>query len=209
MAINYEVRQGDCISSIAFEHGFFADTLWNHPNNAELKKKRKDLNILMPGDVVFVPDKQIKEVSEPTNQVYKFKCKNTPEKFKLQLLIHGEPRANEDYELEIEELKFKGKTDSQGRLEQFIPPDAKRGKLILNKGGEVYQLELGNLNPSNEITGAQGRLRNLGLYFGPLDGQMSEELEEAIQEYQFTKNIEADGKLTQATIDALKQDYGA
>lgn len=209
MAINYTVKQGDCISSIAFEHGFFADTIRNHPNNAELKKKRKDLNILMPGDIVFVPDKQIKEVSEPTNQVYKFKCKNTPEKFKLQLLLHGEPRANEDYELEIEGLKFEGKTDSQGRLEHFIPPDAKKGKMILSNGAEIQELRLGNLNPSDEITGVQGRLRNLGLYFGPIDGKMSDELEEAIQEYQFTKNIEPDGKLTQTTIDALKQDYGA
>lgn len=209
MAINYQVKQGDCISSIAFENGFFADTIWNHPNNAELKKKRKELNLLMPGDIVFVPDKQIKEVSEATNQVHKFKCKNTPEKFKLQLLIHGEPRANEDYELEIENLMFKGKTDSQGRLEHFIPPDAKKGKLILSNGAEIQELMLGNLNPSDEITGVQGRLRNLGLYFGSIDGKMSDELEEAIQEYQFTKNIEPDGKLTQATIDALKQDYGA
>lgn len=208
MAINYEVKQGDCISSIAFEHGFFADTIWNHPNNAELKKKRKDLNILMPGDIVFIPDKRIKELSEPTNQVHKFKCKNTPEKFKLQLLINGEPRADETYELEIDDLKFSGKTDSQGRLEQSTPPDAKNGKLILANGTEVYELQFGKLNPSDEISGVQGRLRNLGLYFGPIDGIMSDELEEAIQEFQFTKNIEPDGKLTPATTAALKQDYG-
>ena len=208
MAINYQVKQGDCIFSIAFEKGFFADTIWNHPNNAELKKKREDPNVLMPGDVVFVPDKRLKEVSEPTNQVHKFKCKNTPEKFKLQLLLDNEPRANEDYELEIEGLKFSGKTDSEGWLRHSIPPNAKKGKLLLANGTEVYQLQLGNLNPSDEITGAQGRLWNLGLYFGPIDGKMSDELEEAIQEYQFTKNIEPDGKLTQATIDALEQDYG-
>ena len=149
----------------------------------------------MPGDMVFVPDKRIKEVSEPTNQVHKFRCKNTPEKFRIQLLIDEEPRAGEEYELEIEGLKFSGKTDSQGRIEQSIPPNAKNGKLLLANGEEVYQLQLGNLNPSDEITGAQGRLWNLGLYFGPIDGKMSDELEEAIQEFQFAKNIEPDGKL--------------
>lgn len=56
----------------------------------------------MPGDVVFIPDKRLKEVSEATNNVYKFRCKNTPEKFKLQLLIDGEPRADEAYELELD-----------------------------------------------------------------------------------------------------------
>ncbi len=208
MPINYHVKQGDCISSIAFEHGFFADTIWNHPENAGLKKKRQDPYVLMPGDVVYIPDKRLKEVREPTNDVYKFKCKNTPEKFKLQLLKEGEPRVGEEYELEIGDLKFSGKTDSQGRIQQSIPPDAKKGKLLLAKGTEVYQLQLGNLNPSNEITGAQGRLWNLGLYFGPIDGKMSDEFEEAIQEFQFTKNIEPDGKLTPATIAALKEDYG-
>ena len=209
MPINYQVKQGDCISSIAFENGFFPDTIWNHPGNAELKKKRADPNVLLPGDMVFVPDKRPKEVSEPTNQVHKFRCKNTPEKFKLQLLRDGEPRAGEEYELEIEDLKFSGKTDSQGWIRQSIPPAAKIGKLLLAKGAEVYQLQLGNLNPSDEITGAQGRLWNLGLYFGVIDGKMSDELEEAIQEYQFTKNIEPDGKLTPATRDFLKADYGA
>ncbi len=209
MPVNYQVKQGDCISSIAFEHGFFADTIWNHPSNAELKEKREDPNILMPGDVVFVPDKRLKEVSEPTNFVHKFKCKNTPEKFKIQLLIAEEPRAGEEYELEIENLKFAGKTDSQGRIEQSIPPNAKKGKLILAEGTEVYQLLLGNLNPSDEITGAQGRLWNLGLYFGAIDGKMSDDLEEALQEFQFARNIEPNGELNQATKDALEQAYGA
>jgi Putative peptidoglycan binding domain len=209
MAINYQVKQGDCISSIAFENGFFPDTIWNHPGNAELKKKREDPNVLMPGDLVFVPDKRPKEVSEPTNQVHKFKCKNTPEKFKLQLMIGGEPRVGEEYELEIGDLKFSGKTDSQGRIEQSIPPNAKKGKLLLAKGEEVYQLQLGNLNPSDEITGAQGRLWNLGLYFGAIDGKMSDELEEAILEFQVSRNIEPDGELNQATKDALEKAYGA
>lgn len=208
MPINYIVKQGDCISSIAFEHGFFIETIWNHANNAELKEKREKENILLPGDAVFIPDKRLKEVSEPTNYVHKFHCKNTPEKFRLQLLLDGEPREGEDYELEIENSKVAGKTDSQGWLRHWISPNAKRGKLILKNGAEVYQLQLGNLNPSDEIIGAQGRLWNLGLYFGPIDGKMSDELEEAIQEYQFTKNIEPDGKLNPETIDALEQDYG-
>ena len=99
MAEEYQVKQGDCIHSIAFEEGFFADTIWNHPNNSDLKSKRKDPNVLFPGDVVHIPDKRPREYSEATNQVYKYKCKNTPDKLKLQLLKENQPRANEVYEL--------------------------------------------------------------------------------------------------------------
>jgi N-acetylmuramoyl-L-alanine amidase len=209
MAEDHKVKQGDCSSSIAFEKGFFVDTIWNHPNNKELKEKRKDPNVLMPGDIVFVPDKRLKEVSEATNNVYKYKCKNTPEKLKLQFFKADEPRANEDYELEIDGLKFSGKTDSQGRLEQSIPPSAAKGQIRLLKDGDTYDLLLGNLDPYDEVTGVQGRLRHLGFYFGSIDGKITAELEHAIQEFQITKDIEPDGELNGPTIDALKAAFGA
>jgi hypothetical protein len=209
MPIEYQVKQGDCISSIAVEHGLFRDTIWNHPNNQDLKGKRKDPNVLMPGDKVHIPDKRLKEVSEPTNQVHKFKVKNTPEKLKLQLLRENEPRANEEYELEIDDLKFSGTTDSQGRIEQSIPPNAMQGKFVFKKTGETYQLSLGHLNPHDEITGAQGRLRHLGFYFGSIDGKMTDELAHAVQVFQISKEIEPSGELDEKTINSLKGSYGS
>lgn len=207
MATNYQVKQGDCISSIAFEHGFFADTIWNHPKNTELKERRKDPNVLFEGDIVHVPDIRVKEVSESTNQVHKFQCKNTPEKLKLQLFKENEPRENKEYELEIDGLKFSGTTDSQGRLEHSIPPNAKEGKLLLNNGEEIYQLGLGHLNPHDEISGVQGRLRHLGFYFGSIDGKSSPELDHAVQEFQISRDIEPDGELNDETINALEKVY--
>jgi hypothetical protein len=54
------VQEGDCISSIAVERGFFWQTIWDA--NPDLKKLRQNPNILFPDDIVHIP------VLEPKNQ---------------------------------------------------------------------------------------------------------------------------------------------
>lgn len=39
MPRRHNVKLGDCLSSIAFNTGFFADTLWQHPDNRQLRAK--------------------------------------------------------------------------------------------------------------------------------------------------------------------------
>ena len=207
MAISYQVKQGDCIFSIAVEQGFFADTIWNHPNNAELKKEREDPNVLMPGDVVFVPDKRLKEVSESTNQVHKFKCKNTPKTLSIQLKYIDTPLKNLDYTINIDGREKKGKTDGDGWLKEAIPPNAKIAKLTLPDGTE-YQLKLGNLDPVDEITGLQGRLNSLGLYEGSINGQMDDKTKLALAVFQLLNELEVTGVADETTKDLLTQMSG-
>lgn len=92
----YTVKQGDCLSSIAARHGLFWEKVWNHPKNSKLKEKRKDPNILYLGDVVFVPDKDKKEESGPTEQRHRFRKKGTPAKLRLRLM-----RPPEDEQTEV------------------------------------------------------------------------------------------------------------
>jgi N-acetylmuramoyl-L-alanine amidase len=54
----YTAGQGDSTTRIAFRNGFFWKTVWEHPENSELKSKRKDPNILLPGDTVFIPERR-------------------------------------------------------------------------------------------------------------------------------------------------------
>lgn len=94
MPEDYTVQTGDCISSIAFERGFFWETIWNHPKNAELKQKRQDPNILKEGDLVHIPDKELKEESCATDQKHKFKMKGVPAKLKLKVM--EPPKADDE-----------------------------------------------------------------------------------------------------------------
>ena len=84
--MEYQVKQGDCISSIAYEHGFFPDTIWNHPDNAELKRLRKEMNLLEVGDIVKIPEKVEKKESIATEQEHRFVKKGVPAKLRMKIL---------------------------------------------------------------------------------------------------------------------------
>jgi hypothetical protein len=204
MGETYQVKQGDCISSIAFEKGFFPDTIWNHPDNKALKEKRKDPNVLMPGDVVFVPDKRLREYSEVTNQVYKYKCKNTPKLLQVQFVEYDKPVKEMDYTLEIDGVELKGKTDGEGWIKQSIKPNARAAKLVFADGSE-YELKLGNLDPVEEVAGAQGRLNRLGFYEGPIDGKLTDEMKEVIKLFQQVNELNPTGEVDSQTKDKLVQ----
>lgn len=205
----YTVRQGDCISSIAFKYGLFPDTIWNDSKNSTLKQERKDPNVLMPGDIVYVREKEEKEESCESEKKHRFKRKGVPEKLRIQFLDEEDkPRANEAYTLEIDGALSEDETDQEGKVEIWIPPNAKEGKLTFRESGEEYELDLGELDPIEEITGVQARLGNLGFYDGDIDGKMSDELENAIRDFQEKKGLESTGKLDEPLRKKLEQAYG-
>ena len=106
------VSAGDSIPSIAHDSGHFWETLWNHPDNAELKALRKNPNILAPGDEVTVPPIRIKDFSGGTDARHSFKRKGVPAKLKMQLFLLGEPRSNEKYTLILDGEIIHGTTDA-------------------------------------------------------------------------------------------------
>ncbi len=85
MPQDYKVRPGDCINSIAYDHGFFWETLWNEGKNSMLKARRKDPNVLKQGDVVHIPDLRLKVESCAAEKKHKFKLKGVPALFRLRL----------------------------------------------------------------------------------------------------------------------------
>jgi hypothetical protein len=199
------VGEGQSTSSLAKQNGFFWRTIWDHPENAALKAKRKDPNVLFADDDIFIPERELKEVSKGTEQTHKFKKKGEPCKIKIQLLKNGKPRANEDYVFEIEGKLINGKTDGDGKLEHFIPNEAKSGRLTLRGGKESIPIKIGDLDPVEENTGVQQRLNNLGFDCGSEDGDIGDATKEALKKFQAQYKLNETGEADSATRDKLKE----
>ncbi len=224
MAEDYTVQPGDCMSSIAYAHGFFWQTLWNLGENAALKTQRKNPNVLMTGDMVHIPDLTVKQEPGATEQQHKFMLKGVPEKLNLQLLDYShKPRPNLDYIITIDGNSRRGKTDGNGKLTESIPPNAMAGKLtfaapaVLDKSGnplpgkpknQVLILQLGNLNPISEVSGLKARLANLGFYKGPIDENLDPATKLAISKFQAKKGLPVTGVADDATVQKLQAVHG-
>jgi len=208
MPRKHVVEQGECIDSIAFAYGHFPETIWTDEANAALTELRPDPNVLLPGDEVTIPDKRSKTVARATGSTHLFRRKGVPEKLRLQFLREGEARANEAYVLEIDGVKRSGITDAEGRLEQWIPPNARRGRIVFSTEADTFELLLGELDPIDTISGVQARLHSLGFYEGPIDGEATVALEEALQEFQAASELDPFGAVDEATRTALQTAYG-
>jgi hypothetical protein len=222
--MDYTVQQGDCMSSIAYENGFLWKTLWNLPENAALKAKRKNPNVLLAGDIVYIPDLRVKQEPRPTDAQHQFVKLGVPEKLNMKLLDKNhKPRPNVDYILVVDGVLRKGKTDGSGRITEPIPPNAKKGKLTFaappdvdatgkpipsKPKNQVMTLQLGHLNPISEVSGLKARLANLGFYNGPIDENLDDIAKAAIGAFQARQGIRVTSAADAATQQQLQGLHG-
>jgi hypothetical protein len=209
---DYVIEPGDCIESIAYEHGLFWETLWNHPDNQPVKRERQKPNVLLPGDRLVVPPIRIKQQPCATEKLHCFRRKGIPSQVRVVLRdSKGQPRANLDYNLSIDGMLFSGKTDGQGMLRHAISPGARKGKIVIVGGmdPEEYELGLGQLDPITEVTGLQSRLRNLGYECIDPDGVIGPSTEAALQAFQTKFGLTPTGKPNDPTRNKLIQEHGA
>ena len=205
MPTHHTVRQGDTVISLSETHGLFAVTIWNDPDNAALRQKRSDMNVLMPGDVVVIPDKRLRFEKRPTGQTHRFRRKGIPAIFRFQIFDMHIPRANQPYTLTVDGVELKGTTDGSGILQEYIPAQAKSGSLVIGEDKFRLNFQFGYLDPVDELSGIQKRLNNLGYDCGTEDGTLNESTTQALLAFQRASDLPRTGETDAATKEKLEE----
>lgn len=211
---SYRVKQGDCLVTIAQQYGFSSyEAIYNHPENAELKKKRPNPSIIHTGDVVFIPEHEPKQVDIATGKLHSFRLKRLVRMLRLKMQdVDGKALAGKAYTLDFGGALVEGTTDGDGKLEEPVPDKVTAGTLVL--GEREWSLDLGHLNPLEEakegdVSGVQERLKNLGFNVGESDGSLGPRTRSALRAFQHLQGLEPTGHVDDKTLAKLKDAHGS
>jgi hypothetical protein len=231
----HDVRRGEVLQHIASDAGFFdPDTIWNAPENADLRKERSDPNVLVEGDRIFIPDKTPKEVSAASGQLHSFELLTGELVLRLRVQkSDGTPLGNELCTFAIADSPLPNTTtDKDGRVERKVDigpatPRPLDGNIdFFNPDLRlVFHLKVGDLDDIGTPSGQQARLNNLGYFAGsdplppgdyhdkklaPEDRELLQQFAWAVEEFQCDHGIiPQTGKMDTKTKQALKDAYGS
>jgi len=239
MAEDHIVRQGESVMSIAEGNGFLCETLWNHPKNSGLKTKRGDPDVLMPGDVLHIPDRGEKKESAGVEQCHNFKRKGIPAVVRVVLrkpkeepdekveqkatdpseFEEPEPKAADDqpmadvpYKVYADgKLVKDGKTGGDGKIEAKIPPAARGAWIVLDPGTPKERTVNLNIRGMDPIEEVPGVCKRLNnLGFPcPVEEEVTPAVADALRAFQRKNGLEPTGEADAGTRDHLKKAHGS
>ncbi len=207
---DYRIKQGDDLASIAWQRGHDLDTIWNHADNAEVKQKRENPQILIPGDRIHIPDIETKQESGGTEQRHSFRRKGAQPKLSVRFLTRGEPRADQPFRINLNGQNIiQGNLDEDGALEQVLPFGTDKVTVYVGEPEfeDRFEFTMGGLDPVTELTGMQARLLNLG-YACPQNGELDEGTQGALSSFQADNDLEVTGQPDDATQQAILDSHG-
>jgi len=209
----YTVAQGDTMITIAKKKELRSwEWIWNHPQNAALRGKRPDPQVLAPGDQVFIPPKKPKDFQVDTGKKHVFRVKSLKAKLRVSLSDeNGGSLSGKKFKLEVGGKTIEGQTTGDSAVELDIDPEPAKGKLTVWMGTDpekelTWNLDLGRIDPIELLSGVQARLNNLGFLSGPVDGELDDDLKSALTQFQILHGLDPSGAAdddTKAKLVAL------
>jgi hypothetical protein len=210
MPVRHLVRMGDCLASIAKQYGFVDPrVIYEHPDNAQLRERRPDPELLCPGDLVVVPDPRPRSVTLATERRHTIVVQQPRVVIKVRVVLD----RPHHYELRAGHQVSTGTTDGRAPLEQRVPADLEDARLTLwpaedgrdRRRASELELQLGQLQPADELLGIRQRLRNMGFLLATSEGAEGEA--DAIMRFQRSVGLEPSGVVDSPTRQRLVAEH--
>jgi N-acetylmuramoyl-L-alanine amidase len=199
---SYVVKAGEGLSEIAERHGFFWRTLWEHPDNDELRGGREKPEVLLPGDRVTIPALRAHVERVATSQRHTFRRSGVPAKVIVNVVDpQGRPLEDKRYEIEIGAERVTGRTAEGGRVEHWVACAERSLRLRVwpDEPNLPWTLLFGQLDPVDTLRGVRDRLRNLGYSCPRGNDPLDAETCSAIARFQASFDLPATGDLDATT----------
>ncbi len=208
--VPYVVRSGDHLPLLAHKMGFDADTVWNDPKNADLKKLRGSPNILCVGDILYVPKtpppKSWLPVKVGGSNSFVATVPTIP--LSVSFAQGGKPIANADCVLHGMPPPNKFTTDGDGKLAVNVPIQVQLLVVEFPKVPLVRKLRIGHLDPATEPSGIAQRMQNLGYLAPRTDPSNEAALAQALAAFQKDNGLPTTGEVDADTQSALEKAHG-
>ena len=205
----HSVQQGEHLSGIAQHHGFSDyTTIWDHPDNAPLRQQRDNPHVLLPGDRLFIPERDVHEEPAVTNQRHRFEVNRWPLWLRLDVsdLFDHDLRGMR-CELHMGTERRELVIPANGVIETRISPALKNATLIIDQ--YIRQLKIGGLDPVDQPSGQRERLRNLGYFHVDVNDEDEPSfLADAIALFQSDHDLESTGVCGEQTKQKLLEIHG-
>lgn len=203
----YIVRQGDFLAKLADRLGFDAKEVWDDERNRALRELREDPNVLCPGDVLWIPEEGEERLPLSLGASNAFVAEVEEITLTLTLAVGKEPFRKERYEIQGPAEPAKERTDQNGKLTLTVPADVDELRIFLPDRNAIIPVRIGHLDPPQTISGARGRLVNLGYYGYAYTDEHRDDpdaFQIALSAFQRDHGIRPSGTLDPTTAKALK-----
>ncbi len=221
----YVVRQGDYLTKLAYVHGFAAAEVWDHPKNHELKALRDDMDVLCPGDLLYIPAEPPAALPLASQSANAYRTTAPRIGVSVAFVHDGAPLANAAYRVEGLAAELGGTSDGSGKVSFEVPVGVRQVRVLFPEANVAFPVRVGDLDPVDERSGLRTRLAQLGFY--PVDwlaalveapdpdGDGAEEATEealdrfAVAAFQEAHGLAATGEIDDATRAALVERHGS